>query len=62
MPARSAGLADHDEHPGLEILGTRRMGRRPEAELDQLVGHRIVGELPVGALVHDHIEEPRRVR
>ena len=57
MPARRSVVPDHDEHPGLEVLGARRMGGGPEAALDELVGHRIVGELPGGALAQDHVEE-----
>ncbi len=53
-------VTDHDEHPRLQVLGTRGVGGRPEAPFDELVVDRAIGEPPGRPLAEDDIEERRR--
>jgi hypothetical protein len=54
------GVPYDDEHPGLAVLGTRRMDGGPEAAFDQRLAHRLVVEPAGGALSEDDVEELRR--
>jgi hypothetical protein len=48
--------ADHDEDPGLHVLGTRRLCRGLKYRGDQIVLHRRVAESAAGALMVDRPE------
>ena len=54
------GVPDDDEDPRLEVLGTRGMGGGAQAQLDEFVADRLVGELAAGALAEHDVEERLR--